>query len=99
MDKFRQISTELWPLIYGRNWFSPFIFGISSPIFFKVCMSVDVEKECLVLKMGTFCQKNYRVTTLDLCSKLRFARYLFNKWVDFDKKNVFWHTLIRSGLG
>ena len=29
MGKFRQISTELWPLIGVRNWFSLSIFGIS----------------------------------------------------------------------
>ena len=28
MDKFRQISTELLPLICVENWFSCFIFGI-----------------------------------------------------------------------
>ena len=37
MDKFRQISTELWPLIDVINWFSLSIFGISLPIFFKLC--------------------------------------------------------------
>ena len=47
MGKFRQISTELWPLIDVRNWFSVSILGISLPIFFKLCMRVDIEKECL----------------------------------------------------
>ena len=37
MDKFRQISTELWPLIDVIYWFFT-IFGISLPIFFKLCM-------------------------------------------------------------
>ena len=46
MGKFGQISTELRPLIYGRNWFSLSTFGISLPIFFKLCMRVDVGKEC-----------------------------------------------------
>ena len=39
----------------------------------------------LGLKMGKFCQKIYRVTALDLCSKLRFAHYLLNKWSDLIK--------------
>ena len=38
MGKFWQISTELQPLIDVRNWFSLSIFGISLPVFFKVCM-------------------------------------------------------------
>ena len=59
MGKFRQISTELLPLIDIRNWFSFSIFGISLPIFFKLCMRVDIGKEWLRiigLKMGKFCQ-------------------------------------------
>ena len=43
MDKFRQISTELWPLIDVRNWFSLSIFGISLPIFFNLCMKRSSE--------------------------------------------------------
>ena len=46
MGKFRQISTDLWPLIDVRNWFSLSIFGIPLPIFFKLCMRVDTGKEC-----------------------------------------------------
>ena len=38
MDKFRQISKKLWPLIDFINWFSLSIFGVSLPIFFKLCM-------------------------------------------------------------
>ena len=52
MGKFRQISTELWPLIDVRNWFSFSIFGISLPIFFKLCMRVDIGKECLGIEAG-----------------------------------------------
>ena len=48
MGKFRNICTEFWPLIYVRNWFSLSIFGISLPIFFKLCMRVDIGKECRV---------------------------------------------------
>ena len=46
MGKFWQISTELRPLIDVRNWFSLSIFGIPLPIFFKLCMRVDIVKEC-----------------------------------------------------
>ena len=52
MCKFRQIFTELWPLIYIRNWFSLSIFDISLPIFFKLCMRVDIGKECLEIEDG-----------------------------------------------
>ena len=47
MGKFRQISTDLWPLIDVRIWFSFSIFGISLPIVFKLCMQDDIGKECL----------------------------------------------------
>ena len=46
MGEFRQISTELWPLIDLKNWFSLSIFGIPLPIFFKLGMRVDIGKEC-----------------------------------------------------
>ena len=85
MGKFRQISTEFWPLIDVRNWFSFSIFGISLPIFFKLCMRFDIGKECLGIEDGLILSYNYRVAVLDLCSKLRFAQYLLNKWMDFDK--------------
>ena len=52
MGKFRQISTELWPLTDVRNWFSISFFGISLPIFFKLCMRVDIWKECLRIEDG-----------------------------------------------
>ena len=52
MGNFRQISTELWPLIDVRNLFSFSIFGISLPIFFKHCMRVDIGKECLRIEDG-----------------------------------------------
>ena len=47
MGIFRQISTELWSLIDVGNWFSLSIFGISLTIFLKLCMRVDIGKECL----------------------------------------------------
>ena len=52
MCKFQQISTELWPLIDVRNWFSLSIFGISVPIFFKLGIIVDIGKECLGIADG-----------------------------------------------
>ena len=52
MDKFRQISTELWPLIDVRIWFSLSIFDISLLIFFKLCMIVDIGKECHGIEDG-----------------------------------------------
>ena len=52
MGKFRQISTELWPLIDVRKWFSLSIFGISVQILFKLCMRVDIGKECLGIADG-----------------------------------------------
>ena len=42
MGKFWQIITALRPLIDVRNWFSLSIFGIPSPIFFKLDMRVDI---------------------------------------------------------
>ena len=45
MGKFLQISTELWPLIDIRNWFSVSIFGISLPIFFKLGMSINIGED------------------------------------------------------
>ena len=47
MGKFRQISSELCPLIDVRNRFSLSIFGISLPIFFKLGIIVGIGKECL----------------------------------------------------
>ena len=48
MGKFQQISTEF----DVRNWFSFSIFGISLPIFFKLCMRVDIGKGCLGIEDG-----------------------------------------------
>ena len=65
MGKFRQISTELWPLIEVRNWFSLSIFGIFLPFLFKLCMGVDIGKECLGIADGYILSNNYRVMALD----------------------------------
>ena len=43
---------ELWPLIDFRNSFSLSIFGISLPVFFKICMRVDIVKEFLGIADG-----------------------------------------------
>ena len=48
MGKFQQISTELWPLMDISNWFLLSIFGVS----FKLCMRVDIGKECLGIEDG-----------------------------------------------
>ena len=46
MGKFRQITTVLRPLIYVKNSFPLSISNIFLPIFFKLCMKVDIGKEC-----------------------------------------------------
>ena len=45
MGKFRQISTELWPLIYIKISFPGSILSIYRPIFFKLCKGVHNMKE------------------------------------------------------
>ena len=45
MGKFRQISTELWPLIYVKISFPCSILSIYWPIFFKLCIGVHIKKE------------------------------------------------------
>ena len=56
MGKFRQISTELWPLIDVRNWFSLSIFGTSLRFFFSnFACELILESSVLGLKMGKFC--------------------------------------------
>ena len=52
MGKFWQISTELRPLIDIRNGFSLSFFGIFLPIFFKLGIRVDIEKQCLGIADG-----------------------------------------------
>ena len=52
MGKFRQISTELWPLNYLSILFSLSTFGISLPIFFKHCMAIDIGKDCFGIAYG-----------------------------------------------
>ena len=45
MGKFRQISTELWPLIYVQILFPGSILSVYLPIFFKLCIEVYSMKE------------------------------------------------------
>ena len=45
MGKFRQISTELWPLIYVKILFPGSILSFYWPIFFKLCIGVHIKKE------------------------------------------------------
>ena len=66
MGKFRQISTELCPLIDVRNWFSLSIFVISLLIFFKLCLRVDIGNECLGIADANILSNNYRVMALDV---------------------------------
>ena len=56
MGKFRQISTELWPLIYVKISFPGSILSIYRPIFFKLCIVHTVlGSSGLRMKMGEFC--------------------------------------------
>ena len=52
MGKFQQKSTELGPLIDVRDLFSLSTFDISLPTFYKLCMRVDIRKECLWIADG-----------------------------------------------
>ena len=52
MGKFRQISTELWPLIDARNRFSLYLLHFCLPILFKLGIMDDIGKECLWIADG-----------------------------------------------
>ena len=52
MGKFRQLSPELWLLVDVRNSFLLSFFAIFLPIFFKVCMRVDIGKGCFGIADG-----------------------------------------------
>ena len=58
MGKFRQISTELWPLIYVKTSFSGSMWSIYRPIFFKFCIGFISGRSGLGLNMGNFRQIN-----------------------------------------
>ena len=52
MGKFRQSSPELWPLIDVKNSFPLPILSIFGPIFFKLCIRVDIRKEWFGIEGG-----------------------------------------------
>ena len=52
MGKFRQISTELWPLIDVRFVFIPFLWHFSTDFFQHLHESYYLERSVLGLKMG-----------------------------------------------
>ena len=52
MGKFCQLSPEFWPLIDVRNLFLLSIFAIFLPIFFKLCVRVDIGKVCFRIADG-----------------------------------------------
>ena len=66
MDKFHQISTELLLLIYVENWFWCFMLSIIRSIFFKLCMWVDIMKECYWIAYHLMLSRKYRVMALNL---------------------------------
>ena len=45
MGKFCQLSQELWPLIDVTSSFPLSIVSIFRPIYFKLCIRVDIRKE------------------------------------------------------
>ena len=45
MGKFRQLSPELWPLIDVKSSFPLSILSIFWPIFFKLCIRVDISQK------------------------------------------------------
>ena len=63
MGIFRQISTELCPLIDVKNCSNPLFFFLL--IFFRLCMGVDVGKECFRIADGYNYLNIYRVMALD----------------------------------
>ena len=52
MGKFHQLSQELWPLIYVKNSFPLSILSIFGPIFFKLCIRVDIRKDWFGIEDG-----------------------------------------------
>ena len=66
MGKFCRINTELWPLTYIKISFPAYILGIYRPIFFKLCIGVQIRKDCFGIEDGKISSNKYRVTALDL---------------------------------
>ena len=52
MGKFCQLSQELWPLINVESSFPLSILSIFLPIFFKLCIRVDIKKEWFGIEDG-----------------------------------------------
>ena len=52
MGKFRQLSQELWPLITVKSSFPLSILSTFWPIFFKLCIRVDIKKEWFGIEDG-----------------------------------------------
>ena len=75
MVKFRQISTELWSLIYVKISFPAYILGIYRPIFFKLCIGVHIRKEWFEIEDGKISSNKYRVMALDLRYNFIFGLY------------------------
>ena len=65
MGKFRQLSKELWPLIEVKSLFPLSILSIFLPIFFKLCIRVDIRKEWLRIVDGLISPIKFRVMALD----------------------------------
>ena len=60
-------------------------FSIFWPIFFKLCIGIDIREERFGIASGLISFRNNRVMALDLCTKCVFPQYLENKWMNFDK--------------
>ena len=65
MGKFGQLSPELWPLIDVKNSFPLSILSIFRPIFFKLCIRVDIRKEWFGIEDGQLSSIKSRVMALD----------------------------------
>ena len=66
MGKFRQMSTELLPLIYVENWFPCPILSIIWSIFFNFCTKVYISKEYYGIAECLILANNNKVKTLAL---------------------------------
>ena len=55
------------------------------PIFFKLCMNIDIREEWFGSANGLNSFINNRIMALDWCKKGVFPQYLQNNWMNFDK--------------
>ena len=60
-------------------------FSTLLPIFFKLCIDIDIGEEWYGIVSGIISFRNNRVMTLDLCPKCIFGQYLKNKLINFNK--------------